>query len=446
MRSRCEFIMHQNIISHRPKLLFLAYTFPPRHAVACVRAWNIAKYLAAAGWELSVVTPAPEFHPIIDRTTLIDADLHRSGARRILTDHRWRILLRNYYDGILGVMATRACRRLAYHLNIEPSVGWLGAAEAACRTLTGEDVDVILATGPPFGAFQLAKQIADKLGRPYVLDYRDPWTGNPYAARRRRQAAVKLEQRVLRGSAAVTVVSPSWKEALDRHYDVGLKLHVVTNGYDPEELAVVEPHDFGHFAIVYTGIFYPPKRVITPLMSAFRLLKRGTCTGGTIWRFHYYGNHADHVRREAERFKVTDHVVLHGKVPRKEVLSAVRGAGVAVVVNSTTNRSTLEDRGQIPAKLFEPLGLGTPILLIAPPGSDARDIIRECCASQSFTGEDIEGIARYLLERMRAKRTHTVCSDRRYSWPALAGTMNMVLRGAIGQRFPAVGSCDGRTN
>jgi len=43
----------------RPKLLFLAYHFPPSQAVGSVRAWNMAKYLARLGWEVTVITPDP---------------------------------------------------------------------------------------------------------------------------------------------------------------------------------------------------------------------------------------------------------------------------------------------------------------------------------------------------------------------------------------------------
>ena len=44
----------------RPKLLFLVWNFPPVQAIASVRTWNVAKYLARLGWDVTVVTPRPE--------------------------------------------------------------------------------------------------------------------------------------------------------------------------------------------------------------------------------------------------------------------------------------------------------------------------------------------------------------------------------------------------
>jgi glycosyltransferase involved in cell wall biosynthesis len=153
--------------------------------------------------------------------------------------------------------------------------------------LTAKEVDVILATGSPFASFRLAKRLSDRLGCPYVLDYRDPWSGNPHVVKAGRKSTIKEEARLLKDAAAVTIVSRSWALALDRRFNLGKKLHVVANGFDPEELADVEPYDFGHFAIVYAGGFYPPKRVISPVMAALRLVKETLVS--TEWYFHYYG-------------------------------------------------------------------------------------------------------------------------------------------------------------
>ena len=41
----------------RPKVLFLAYFFPPLNLIGCVRTRNIATYLTRVGWDVTVVTP-----------------------------------------------------------------------------------------------------------------------------------------------------------------------------------------------------------------------------------------------------------------------------------------------------------------------------------------------------------------------------------------------------
>jgi glycosyltransferase involved in cell wall biosynthesis len=417
-----------------PKLLFLAHPFPPLRSIACVRTWNIAKYLARLGWDVTVVTPRPSEWRNIEDASEFSILLEKEGIHRILTEHRWRFLDRdtlNSSNRRLPRFFGAVCRRIAEWLQVESTaIIWIKAAEWACASLTCNDVDVILATGSPFCSFGLAKRLADRLGRPYVLDYRDPWTDNPAATRRPRTELIRKEKQLLATCAAATVVSPSWAESLARRFDVGRKLHVVTNGYDPEHPANVKPYAFKHFAIVYTGTFYSPMRVITPVMAALKWMKDGTKENRSEWYFHYYGDGEEHVRTEASKFGVQERVVIHGNVCRADVLSAVRGANVALVINSIFAENTQNDKGWIPGKLFEPLGLGTPILLIAPPGSDATKIVEETGMGHSFVGTDIEGIACFLSNIARTENKRSDCTEK-YSWPILAAKFDTILREVI---------------
>jgi glycosyltransferase involved in cell wall biosynthesis len=200
---------------------------------------------------------------------------------------------------------------------------------------------------------------------------------------------------------------------------------VVTNGYDLEELNNVEPHPFGHFAIVYTGSFYPPKRAVSPLMAALKLLKQSSGVGE--WYFHYYGQHGAHVREEANRFGVVDQVIVHGNVPRREALSAVRGAGVTAVITTVAERASLEDKGWVPAKVYEAIGLGCPTVLIAPDDSDA-ETIAQTTGLQRFPGHDIAGISSYLANGVRG-RLPSVRNREMYGWTTLAKKLDSLLRG-----------------
>lgn len=420
-------------LNRRPKLLFLARAFPPLRVTACVRTWNIAKYLSRLGWDITVVTPYPSLWRDVANQNETDAALDREGIRRILTDHQWRCLspnnLRCRTDGVSWLLGGIS-RWIARRLGLEQTIGWIKPAEHSCATLTAKDVDVILATASPFATFRLARRLANKLECPYVMDYRDPWTGNPHVTRLPRLATIREEAALLARAAAVTIVSRSWGLALERRFGLGKKLHIVSNGYDPEELANIEPHDFGHFAIVYTGNFYPPKRNISPVMAALKRLKETIKDTGGDWYFHYYGRHGDHVRDEANRFGVTERVILHGVVPMPQALSAVRGAGVTVVITSVVEEASLEDKGVVTGKLFESLGLGKPCLLIAPPGSDVESIGEETGLIRCFAGSDISGVASFLRDAIQGLAPEVKrCQE--YAWSNIAKRLDSVLRTAI---------------
>jgi len=395
-----------------------------------VRTWNIAKNLSRLGWNVTVVTPLPSVWRDVDDVRGVSSAVEKEHIRRILTDHWYRFLepevLSCYNQGMHWVIGG-VCRRITRWLQIEAAIGWARAAELACASLTANDVDVILATASPFSSFGLAKRLSAKIGRPYVLDYRDPWTDNPHVDSRPSAKTIQQEKQLLTDCSAVTIVSPSWAKSMADRFSLGEKLHIVTNGYDAEELDSIKPKDFGHFAIVYTGIFYPPKRVITPIMAALKYLKENTDWTDRAWYFHYYGREEDHAQAEATKFNVIDRVVLHGNVPRSEALAAVRGAGVAVIITTIDELASVQDQGIIPGKIFETIGLGAPILLIAPPNSDAATILRNTGIAGIYNGQDIRGIAAFLDARIKGE-SMKVNNTQAYAWPNIAKRLDSILR------------------
>jgi glycosyltransferase involved in cell wall biosynthesis len=414
------------------KLLFVAYYFPPLQAIGSVRAGYIAKYLKRIGWEVTVVTPHPSLLRLVDDLENTVAELDRLGIRRIYTGHRWRFLssgfMKRSYTG-LGRIAGGACRRLGKYAGINEFTGWCSDAIEACSGLTADDVDVIVATGSPWEDFTVASRLAEKIGRPFVLGYRDPWTAdnpysNKYVARRNRQR----ERDLLRAAAAVTAVTPSMAAAIEQEFGVKGKVHVVSNGYDPDDLAKAAPCDFGHFAIVYAGVFLPPKRSVDPLMSVLKRLSE--TRPNSNWRFHYYGPNNDYVQAAAKSRDLENRVVLHGQTSRKESLAAKKGAGAAVVIGSLSATYTLGDLGHVPAKIYEAIGSGTPVLAIAPPNSDLENIIRSAGGGRAFAPSQTEAMAGFLGDLMDGNAPKQIHPEY-YSWPFLVHDLDRVLRGVV---------------
>ena len=412
------------------KLLFVTYGFPPSRRVGCVRTWNIAKYLTRAGWTVTVLTLDPSLWREVEDPQEWGTRFSVEGIRRLSADHRWRWLAAagnvNCSNEGLSWLLGGIGRRAARLLGIDRSVGWVRSAEQTCSNLMPNDVDVILASGPPFSAFSLAQRLAERLHRPYVLDYRDLWSRNLHNPV---STAVKREASVVSGSAAVTTVSPSWARVMDRQFGVAAKLHVVSNGFDPEDLATIQAHHFGHFAIVYTGSLWPPTRPISPVMAALQRLK-DVAPRQERWLFHYYGRRGVHVREEAERVGVADKVIVHELVPRATALEAVKGAGVAVVITSVASNATLEDNGMVTGKIFEAIGLGTPVLVIAPDGSDANVVVETTGLGRRYAASDVDGIASFLSDLMDGKSLEPK-ETAAYAWGNLVSTLDGVLRDAV---------------
>ncbi len=402
--------------------------------MACIRTWSQAKYLAELGWEVTVVTPAPAIWRDVDEQTVRVQPTGSGSIYTILTGHRYRFLrpgdMKSWNSGLGRYLGQGVSQVLCTRLGLEAEAGWLPAAEEACRSLEPGDVDVILASGGPFCAFTLARRLSQRLRCPYVLDYRDLWTQNPHAKHLSCRSQLTRERLALADAAHVITVSQSMGEALDAEFGVGSKHTVIHNGYDPVTLDAVRPRRLCHFAIVYTGGFYPPLRIPDPVMAALRHLSDLNDGHGIEWFFHYYGPQGQTVLASASRYGVSDRVIVHGKVTHREALEAVAGSGVAVVITSVAREATTADRGIVTGKLFEPVGLGVPVLLVAPSGSDAEAIMQSTGCGRRYAGHETAGMARYLADLLVGRNSRPVVPGE-YGWPSLSRRLDAVLRGCL---------------
>jgi glycosyltransferase involved in cell wall biosynthesis len=381
------------------------------------------------GWQMTVVTPAPELWSMVNDPEGATESYRREGIKHIFTGHDWRrlnpIYLKCWNTGI-GYILGGISRRVARSFGIEDEVGWFAQALKACRTIAPGDADVILASGSPFLSFRLARILSDRLKCPFVIDYRDLWSGDPHTPQLHSEAGLRNEKEILSQCSAVTIVSPSLADFVRQKFNLENRPFVVTNGYDPEEMEKVEPLSYDHFAIVYAGVFYPPDSSAKPIMACLKKLKSLRNDGKPSWRFHYYGHQNDHVQNEAERFGVEEYVSLHGLVTRPTALRAVRGADVAVVMISNQKEASLEYRGIVSGKVFDPIGLRTPILAIAPKSFDVCTVVDATGVGKCFCAEETDGMAAFLSHMMNESAA-TPEVPVQYSWPHIAADMNQIL-------------------
>ena len=418
------------MMSHpSPSVLFVAWPFPPLNAPACVRTWNIAKELSRQGWRVSVLSPDPSLWRAPEDPGRVAAQMKALSLRPIYTGHRLKVLAgsnietRNTFVHRVG---RGIARRVMNALQLDYGAGWKGPALRAVEESGAGPFDVILATGGPFTSFEVARELSDRTGTPFVVDYRDPWTKNPHVDRADRRATVERERAILERAAAVTAVSPTIVQTLRESFALGDRVHVVTNGFDPEELGAITPAKFEDSAIVYTGDFYPPLRVIDPLFAALRPLTNGSVPP---WTFHYFGADTERVGEAARRFGIELRVRIHGRVSRRAALEAVKGAAAAVVIASVGNGSLPQEKAIMTSKIFESLGLGTPSLVIAPDGSDLAATVDRAGLSVRFRGDDIEGMTACL--RGLIGRTSIPPRDvTAFAWPSLARRLDTILRTA----------------
>ncbi len=275
-----------------PRVLLIAYYFPPAGGPAVQRILGFAQHLPACGWQPVVLTVREGAYPNHD-PSLLEAvppslEVHRTPSWDPLA--LYARLTRSGGENGNGVPAgslgegddaswvERLARWVRANLFVpDARVGWWPFAVYAGRTLLAERrFDAILTSGPPHSTHLIGRSLHRATGVPWVADFRDPWTDVSYYdelphTEWARRLDARLERAVLREASAVTTVSPSWRALLAGKAPDG-RYEVVENGFEEAAFAGIdEPLDEG-FVLAHVGKLYASRNP-TALWDALAALR-----------------------------------------------------------------------------------------------------------------------------------------------------------------------------
>lgn len=387
------------------KLLLLAHVFAPYNASGSVRAVKLAEHFTARGHDVRVLTASQTAYPRTLATTIPAEKIVTTGWRRIeapLDALRARFAARMSRDtpapavGAEGVVRpSLAMRGVAAYRSLvsvpDGQAGWIGPAVAAGRALVATwRPDLIYSTALPFSSHVAAARLSRRTGVPWVGEFRDLFSGNPYSDvwPLRQRVDIGIERRVVASASALVSISPTLTAYLaDLH---GKPAATIMNGYDPADFARAPDRSAdltpGKITIVYTGIIYPGRRDPTVLFEALRRL------GDARHKFEvrFYGPSLDVVDHAARRAGVADVVRTFASVSYLESLGLQKAADALLLLLWD---SPLE-RGVLTGKLFEYAGAGRPVLSLGCIDGAAAGLIRE--RRLGLATSDADEVVRFL--------------------------------------------------
>jgi glycosyltransferase involved in cell wall biosynthesis len=344
------------------RVLLLAYAFPPEPLPGALRPGYLARYLEPFGWKATVVTPARTDPPF-------DADVvHAGSAAPAAGTQRLRAMLPG--DGPLR----RILRGLKESAGFPDELAaWIPVAAAAgLRTMRAEHHDAILSTALPMSTHIAGAVLSVATRTPWVADYRDLWSGNPYMpwGPVKRTFEKALEKTALRRACQITTVSSALAAHLSELHKKDVT--VIENAYDSAEWDAVPDESPLGFDLVYTGTMYSGKRSPELLLQALLLLKTQNHPAAQAARLHFYGRQNETVLERARDLGLDDIVFIHGVVPREEALRAQRRSA-AVLIFLSMDPATAHETG---SKYLEYVGARRPMLVFGPPDSVMREVVR----------------------------------------------------------------------
>ncbi len=392
------------------RLLIVSYSYPPIADVGSFRTIKLAKYLVRLGWAVRVVSvrnpdvwrmlgPAEQPPGVEVVRTWDPVRLDRFGAavRKVVVS-----------GGKPGARDRAGLGRRGV-LVPEFQAGWLlTAGGAATRIARRWGATHLMGTGPPFSSLLAAAIAQRRTGLPLLEDLQDSWTIHPdtrYPTRVHRAIDEDLERLVWERATAVTVVTRTIAARYAALYPQwAAKIHVLYNGFDPEDLPAAPPVKEGPFRIAYTGSFYPHTPPSTLLLALQQMKAKGLVHPDRV-QVDFVGRPEPTVQAEIDRLGLADLVHVRGFRPLREAVEVASRADLLYFLIPAHFGEALSD------KMFMYLATGNPVLAELPPG-ECEDFLRAWGHDiRVVRPGDVEGMAAALTEAIgRGHAAPTVSS------------------------------------
>lgn len=382
-------------------LLLISRYFPPMFDVGGKRPFRFARYLHHHGWRTVVWTSQISEGRPVDPTPLSlppDVRVVREYRSRWQREPKGRLS-----DGTCSTpVADRHERRAWFEIPVDRDIWWTPRMLYRLRRVVDvERPDAIFATSSPYSVLIAAALLKKTTGLPLCLDLRDPWTLN--FLHKRRPAWVRrldraVEKGVFRVADRVVFTCKSAATAYREHYPnlPKEKFTTITNSFDPAQRPARQTRE-GPISLVHFGNCYGPRR-LTPVLEAIARLREQQRIEPEQIRVLNLGRIAADDLDRAARLGVADCLQHRPAVSYEDGLSLLAAADLQILLPYG------EETLFVPAKFYDYLLTGTPILCLAPP-SELTEYVEATGSGQWTEAEDIEGIAGIIAKAIEARRS-----------------------------------------
>lgn len=377
------------------RILMIAYHFPPLTGSSGIqRTLRFVRYLPEFGWSPIVLTADSRAYEKSSPDQLMDIPDGVEVIRAPAWDSSRHFAIAGRYPAFLA----RPDRWVSWYYG----AWWVGR-----RVLSRHSPDVIWSTYPIATAHLIGASLARASGLPWVADFRDPMAQPGYPADPVTWRTFdRIERRTVEQADLCTFTTPGAARTYSERYPKRTQaLRVIENGYDEETFSAVAdaaPLDPERLILLHSGIVYPAERDPTQLFAALSLLKqRSPAVYGRIAVRFRASAHDDLLRELARRHAVEDAVEILPSVPYRDALDEMmRADGLLILQAANCNE-------QIPAKFYEYLRAGRPVVVLSDPRGDTAGAAHAAGISSIAELDDAQAIVR-VLEDFAARRFETM--------------------------------------
>lgn len=384
----------------KPRVILIAYHFPPAPEIGGFRPFRFYKYLKQMGYVCHVITatePEEECRPDVVYVPDRLRPIWEGRTKQRLSLKAWvELLIRKLmFPGHIGIM-------------------WSMEVAARCRQILRDhpqDRFVLFSTYPPLGVLLAGLLVQVREGIPWIADFRDPidGLGAGVLPRYARFWNHRLEAFAFRRASAVVANAEGaamvWR---DRYPDAQGKLHVICNGFDPEDAPTArELPPRNQKIILHAGALYHGRNPNRVIESLSRLRKRGMSEASSV-SILLLGMVDAKSELDAALYMEAERdgwLELRPAVPKRESQRMMEEADGLMLVQP-------QSKVQVPGKLFEYICVGRPILALVPQCSAVEQILEQAGVPYVciYADDEIGAVDRKLLAFLRLPTAPTPCN------------------------------------
>jgi glycosyltransferase involved in cell wall biosynthesis len=346
-------------------LVMFCYFFTPENVTGVSRPTRFVKYLPLNGFQPLIITKSQQLEPSSNVHCVPDtvrADIDTTGRHKSAAAYFELIARRVFLGG-------------------EDGLAWSRKASAKAHELLSSDaVPLVYSTSPPLSAHFAALQLKMKRRIRWVADFRDPLWGNPFRSKAPINVDAVLEKLIFDKAdlviANTDTVADMWRA---RHPQHEHKIRLIWNGFDSECMlkpAAIPQRPFR--MLVHAGSLYGGRNPALLLRSVSRLIERQVLDPATF-RIVLVGPVAGGEFIRADKV-VADRLASLGvldlrpvMIPRGEAYRLMAEADGQLLIDLNGYGAAL----QVPAKLFEYMQFGRPVLALTTRKSPSDRILAQ---------------------------------------------------------------------
>jgi hypothetical protein len=417
-------------VADGPRILLITYHFPPDPAVGGLRWQQLARHFATRGWSFDVITRDFTEAPGLDLGRL--AVLPRgtriySVADREPVAGRLEAFVRPLARTIRSLLPSGNGSAASSDTLTREEIGQQGGSRALLRSFRARveyardrgwaaaaarlgvrlgqhtTYSLVISSGPPHMAHEAGRRVSRRLGLPFIVDMRDPWSLVPrfveaVASPVWVRLASRYEARAVDQASLVTMNTEAGRDAMRAAYPAqAAKFEAIRNGCDDDPMP--RPRRDRRFTIRFAGSIYAD-RDPRPVFQAAAKVIRELALDLSEFGIEFIGDVDRYAGTPTAQIASEEGIERYVSVGR----ARARAEALEFLAGATMLLSLPQDSDfSIPAKIYEYLKIDAWMLVLGPSRSATARLL-EGTDADVVDAADVPAIATAIRRRVEQFR------------------------------------------